>query len=108
MSPSRTVGSCILTFRPHSNAQTFLQPTLLTFPPHVHIDFTVRPVFTLVHSILRDTPPEESFTAFASERVVVVPRRSVTAHQAEFLLLPRRRSFLLFTGVAAVDAVAVQ
>lgn len=73
----------MLTFRPHADGEAFFQPTLLAFPPHVHVDFAVVAVLALVHGVLGDAPPEEPLAPFACERVVMVTGRPVAAHQAK-------------------------
>lgn len=62
----------ILTLRPHAHTQTFLKSTLLALAPHIHIYFTAISIFTLVHGVLRDAPPEEALAALTRERVIVV------------------------------------
>lgn len=91
------------TLGPHTHCQTLLQSAFLTFAPHVHIDLAIVPVFTLVYRVLGDAAPEEALTALAGQCVVVITGGTVTTDQAQFLLLPRGRSFLL-PGVTAVAA----
>lgn len=88
---------------PHAHCQTLLQPTFLALAPHVHVNLAIVPVFTLVHRVLRDAAPEEALATLAGQRVVVVPGGTVTANQAQLLLLPRGRPFFL-PGVTAVAA----
>lgn len=47
-----------------------------------------------------------TFTAFASEGVVVVTGGSIAAHQTQFFLLPGYGSFLLFGFGETVDRIA--
>lgn len=57
------VSSCkmsLLTFWPHSNTKAFLETTLLTFSPHIHINLTVIAIFALVHSILGDAASKKA------------------------------------------------
>ena len=72
---------CTLTFRPHADRKTFLEPAFLTFPPHVHVNLTVVAVFALVNCIFGDTPTEETFTSFTCQRVVMVTEKTGEKNQ---------------------------
>lgn len=50
-----------LTFWPHAHAETLLEPALLAFPPHVHVNLTVVPILALVHRVLRYASPEKTY-----------------------------------------------
>nr|CAD7453828.1 unnamed protein product [Timema tahoe] len=51
----------VLTLGPHADAEALLEPTLLTFPPHVHVNLTVVTILALVHRVLRYAAPEETY-----------------------------------------------
>lgn len=69
--PPRRTDSCwfhALTFGQHAHLLALPQPTLLAFPAHVHVHFTVPATLAFVHSILRDAPPEETCTGRKKKR----------------------------------------
>lgn len=49
-----------------------------------------------------------TFAPLAGERIVVITGRPITAHQTQFLLLPRGGSLLLLLRIVAVRRVAVE
>jgi len=57
---SRIITINLLTFWPHSNAEAFFEPTLLTLASHVHINLAVVAVLALVDCIFGDAAPEEA------------------------------------------------
>lgn len=69
------------TFRPHTDAEALFQPALLTLSSHIHVYFAIVSVFALIHSVLCYTASEETFATLASQCVVMVTGRSVSAHQ---------------------------
>lgn len=74
----------MLTFGPHANGKTFFQSTFLAFSPHVHVDFAVVAILALVHCVFGNAPPEETFASFTRKGVIMVTRRPIAAHQAQF------------------------
>lgn len=57
----RTLGLRHNALGPHADRQTFLQPTLLAFPPHIHVHLTRMTKLANVYCIFCHTPPEESW-----------------------------------------------
>jgi hypothetical protein len=58
-SAAKSVKECFLTLGPHAYAEALLEPTLLAFPSHVHINLAVVTIFALVYCILRYASPEK-------------------------------------------------
>lgn len=49
----------VLTLCQHAHLFALPEPAFLALPAHVHVHLAGPPTLTLVHSILRDTSPEE-------------------------------------------------
>lgn len=67
MCHAESLFSATLTFWPHAHVETLFEATLLTLAPHVHVHLTVVAIFTLVHCILRNGPPEETWKKITLE-----------------------------------------
>lgn len=96
-------------FGSHAHGQTFLQATLLTLAPHVHVHFAGPAEFAAIDRIFGHAAPKEAFAALAGECIVMIARRPIPANEAQLLLQPRRRTLLAFLRIAAlVNRVTVQ
>lgn len=77
-------------------------PARLAFSPHVHVNFTrFSRIFASISLVFGDGPPKKAFTAFASQRIVVVTRGPVTTDQTQVFLRSHRprRLLLLLLGL---------